>query len=60
MPRPRKATVDPYIDLQKKVVILEREMARQRAAMERLGLPAAPQLHSPRRLAVKLDQPLSR
>jgi len=57
MPRPRKATVDPFIDLQKRVAILEREMARQRAAMER---PDASQLHSPRRLAVKLDQPLSR
>ena len=60
MPRPRKATVDPFIDLEKKAAILEREMARQRAAMERLERPDAPQLHSPRRLAAKLDQPLSR
>ena len=60
MPRPRKATVDPFVDLQRRAEILEREMARTRAAMERLERPDAPQLHSPRRLAAKLEELLSR
>ena len=60
MPRPRKATVDPFVDLQKKAAILEREMARQRAAMERLKRPDAPQFHSTQSIPGKLDQRLSR
>ena len=37
MARPRKAApADPLCDLSKKTEILEREMAAQRAAMERL------------------------
>ncbi len=60
MPRPRKAPVDPFIDLEKKAIILEREMARQRAAMERLKRPDTPQFHSPQPLSGKLDQRLSR
>ncbi len=60
MPRPRKATVDPFVDLQKKAAILELEMAKQRAAMERLRRPDAPQFHSPHPLPGKLDQRLSR
>ena len=34
--RPRKAGVDPFADLEKKVAILEREMAVQRIALEKL------------------------
>jgi hypothetical protein len=38
MARPRKAlpSTDPFIDLSRKTEILEREMATQRAAIERL------------------------
>jgi hypothetical protein len=38
MARPRKAlpSTDPFIDLSKKTEILEREMAAQRIAIERL------------------------
>ncbi len=60
MARPRKATVDPFADLQKKAAILEREMARQRAAMDRLKRPDAPQFHSTHGPPIKLDQRLSR
>ena len=60
MARPRKATVDPFTDLQKKAAILEREMARQRAAMERLKQPAAPEFQSTHGPPSKLDQRLSR
>ena len=60
MARPRKATVDPFTDLQKKSAILEREMATQRAAIERLKQRAAPQPHLPDTLRGKLDQRLSR
>ena len=47
MPRPRKATVDPFCDLQRKSVILEREMTRQREAMDRLKQAAAQRPHQP-------------
>jgi hypothetical protein len=60
MARPRKATVDPFTDLQKKAAILEREMAKQRAAMDRLKQPAAPEFHSTHGPPSKLDQRLSR
>jgi len=60
MARPPKVSVDPFIDLQKKTAILEREMARQRAAMDRLKQPDAPQLHSTHGPPSKLDQRLSR
>jgi hypothetical protein len=61
MARPRKASVDPFTDLQKKAAILEREMERQRAAMERLKRPAAaPEFHSTHGPPSKLDQRLSR
>jgi hypothetical protein len=60
MARPRKVTVDPFTDLQKKAAILEREMARQRAAMERLKRPTTPEFHSTHGPPGKLDQRLSR
>jgi predicted phosphohydrolase len=60
MARPRKATVDPFTDLQKKAAILEREMERQRAAMERLKQPTVQELHSTHGPPSKLDQRLSR
>jgi hypothetical protein len=47
MARPRKATVDPLSDLQKKAAILEREMTTQRAAMDRLKELGAPRPHQP-------------
>ena len=37
MARPRKASaLDPFIDLNRKTAVLEREMTVQRAAMDRL------------------------
>lgn len=59
MARPRKATVDPFTDLQKKAAILEREMERQRAAMERLKRPAAPEFQATHGPPSKLNQRLS-
>ena len=47
MARPRKATVDPFGDLQKKAAILEREMTTQRAAMDRLKQAAAQRPQQP-------------
>jgi hypothetical protein len=44
--RPRAAGVDPFADLAKKIEILEREMAVQRIALDKLkqmGAPRAPQ-----------------
>lgn len=60
MARPRKVTVDPFTDLQKKADILEREMATQRAAMERLKQRAAPTPHLQDPLRGRPDQRLSR
>ena len=37
------ASVDPFADLEKKVEILEREMAVQRAALDRLKKLASPE-----------------
>ena len=37
------ASIDPFADLEKKVEILEREMAVQRAALERLKKMADPE-----------------
>jgi hypothetical protein len=46
--RPRMAGVDPFADLAKKVEILEREMATQRLAIERLkALGSTPSLRPP-------------
>jgi hypothetical protein len=41
--RPKPAGVDPFADLAKKIEILEREMATQRTALERLKSLGAPQ-----------------
>lgn len=50
MARPRKATVDPLGDLQRKTAILEREMTAQRAAMDRLKQITIPRPHQPQAL----------
>ena len=60
MARPRKATVDPFIDLQQKAAVLEYEMARQRAAMDKLKQMAATTPHPRHTPAGKLDERLSR
>jgi hypothetical protein len=60
MARPPKVTVDPFIDLQKKAVILEREMARQRAAMDRPQTARRAALAFNAWHCGKLDQRLSR
>ena len=47
MARPRKASIDPLNDLQRKTAILEREMSTQRVAMDRLKEIAVPRPHLP-------------
>lgn len=47
--RPASAVVDPLVDLDKKVEILEREMAVQRAAIDRLKtMGPAPVVRDPK------------
>lgn len=49
--RPKSAGIDPFADLTKKVEILEREMAVQRAALDRLkAMGRAPVVRNPRAL----------
>ena len=60
MARPRKATVDPFSDLPEKAAILERELARQRAAMDKLKQLAAAAPHPPHAPAGEPDRRLSR
>ena len=60
MPRPRKATIDPFSDLQKKAAILELEMARQRDAMERLKQPLTREMRAMQPFRGKLDQRATR
>jgi hypothetical protein len=44
--RIRIAGIDPFADLAKKIEILEREMATQRVALERLkAMGSAPDMH---------------
>jgi hypothetical protein len=60
MARPRKATVDPFTDLQQKAAVLECEMARQRAAMDKLKQMAAATPHPRHTPAGEPNQRLSR
>jgi hypothetical protein len=48
--RPRFGGVDPFADLAKKVAILEREMALQHVALERLKAMGTPPRLQPNRV----------